>query len=85
MPYDKLIISVTNIFDFLIEYIESEGENNEIIKNSFRNLLLGFKLKKNEFEKTNFDLLNEEKCINILFLKIEPEEKDNKLYLLRKK
>ena len=85
MPYDKLIISVTNIFDFLIEYIESEGENNEIIKNSFRNLLFGFKLKKNEFEKTNFDLLNEEKCINILFLKIEPEEKDNKLYLLRKK
>ena len=46
MPYDKLIISVTNIFDFLIEYIESEGDNNEVIKNSFRNLLFGIKKKK---------------------------------------
>ena len=85
MPYDKLIISVTNIFDFLIEYIESEGENNEIIKNSFKNLLFGIKKKKNEFDKTNLDLLNEEKCINILFIKIEPEENSKKLYLLRRK
>ena len=85
MPYDKLIISVTNIFDFLIEYIESEGENNEKIKNSFRNLLFGIKKKKNEFDKTNIDLLNEEKCINVLFLKLEPEENDKKLYSLRKK
>ena len=85
MPYDKLIISVTNIFDFLIEYIESEGDNNEKIKNSFRNLLFGIKKKKNEFDKTNIDLLNEEKCINVLFLKLEPEENDKKLYLLRKK
>ena len=85
MPYDKLIISVTNILDFLIEYIESEDENNEKIKNSFKNLLFGIKKKKNEFDKTNLDLLNEEKCINVLFLKLEPEEEDKKLYLLRKK
>ena len=85
MPYDKLIISVNNIFDFLIEYIESEGENNEIIKNSFKNLLFGIKKKKNEFEKTNLDLLNEEKSINVLFLKIEPEENSKRLYLLRRK
>ena len=88
MPYDKLIISVTNIFDFLIEYIESEEENNEIIKNSFKNLLFGIKKKKAEFDKTNLDIINEKKCINVLFMKIEIDEenKDNKkLYLLRKK
>ena len=88
MPYDKLIISVTNIFDFLIEYIESEEENNEVIKNSFKNLLFGIKKKKPEFDKTNIDLINEKKCIEVLFMKIEidDENKDNKkLYLLRKK
>jgi hypothetical protein len=51
MPYDKLIITITNIFDFLIEYIESEGQNNEIIKGSFRNLFFGKKIKINDFEK----------------------------------
>ena len=85
MPYDKLIITITNIFDFLIEYIESEGQNNEIIKGSFRNLFFGKKIKINEFDKTNIDLLNEQQCINILFIKIEPDEHNNKLYLLRKK
>ena len=85
MPYDKLIISITNIFDFLIEYIESEGENNKIIKNNFRNLLFGVKKKKNEFDKTNFDLLNEKKCIEVLFYKIKPGDNNTKTYLLRKK
>jgi len=85
MPYDKLIITITNIFDFLIEYIESEGQNNEIIKYSFKNLFFGKRIKKNDFDKTNFDFLNEQQCINILFIKIEPEEHNNKLYLLRKK
>ena len=88
MPYDKLIISVINIFDFLIEYIESEGENNEIIKNSFKNLLFGIRKKKPELDKTNLDLINEKKCIDILFLKVEEPDEDNddkKLYLLRKK
>ena len=80
MPYDKLIITITNIFDFLIEYIESEGQNNEIIKGSFRNLFFGKKIKINDFDKTNIDLLNEQQCINILFIKIEPEEHNNKLY-----
>ena len=85
MPYDKLIITITNIFDFLIEYIESEGENNEIIKYSFRNLLFGKKIKKSEFDKTNFDILNEKQCLDILFVRIEPDDYNKKLYLLRKK
>ena len=88
MPYDKLIISVTNIFDFIIEYIESEGENNETIKNSFKNLLFGMKKKKPEFDKTATDLINEKRCVDILFVKIETPEEDSekkKLYLLRKK
>ena len=46
LPYDKLIISITNIFDFLIEYIESNEGNNEIIKNSLKSLLFGIKSKK---------------------------------------
>ena len=85
MPYDKLMISITNIFDFLIEYIESEGENNEIIKNSFKNLLFGKKSNKPNFEKTNLDLLNEKPFIDSLFTRIEPSDNGKKLYLLRKK
>ena len=85
MPYDKLMISIYNIFDFLIEYIESEGENNEIIKNSFKNLLFGKKSNKASFEKTNLDLLNEKSFIDSLFTRIENHQNGKKLYLLRKK
>ena len=85
MPYDKLIITITNIFDFLIEYIESEGQNNDIIRDSFIYLFFGKKIKKeDDFYKDNIEL-HEQQCINILFIKIEPDEHNNKLYLLRKK
>ena len=46
LPYDKLIIFVTNIIDFIIEYIDSTDYNNDIIRNNLRKLLLGSKIKK---------------------------------------
>ena len=79
------MISISNIFDFLIEYIESEGENNEIIRSSFKNLLFGKKSNKVSFEKTNLDLLNEKSFVDYLFTRIEPNENSTKKYLLRKK
>ena len=85
LPYDKLIISVTNIFDFLIEYIESNEEYNEIIEHNIKILLFGIKCKKNEYDKTNFELLLEEKCIDLLFIKINSDIEEKQLYTLRKK
>ena len=85
LPYDKLIISITNIFDFLIEYIESTEGNNEIIKNCLKTLLFGIKCKKNEYDKSNMELLLEEKCIELLFVKIQTDESNKELYSLRKK
>ena len=32
MPYDKLIILITNLIDFLIEYIETEDDKKKIVK-----------------------------------------------------
>ena len=85
LPYDKLIISITNIFDFLIEYIESTEGNNEIIKNCLKTLFFGIKCKKNEYDKSNMELLLEEKCIELLFVKINTDETNKELYSLRKK
>ena len=89
LPYDKLIISITNIIDFLIEYIESVDDNNDIIHNCFNNLFFGVKCKKDEYEKNNLELLKEEKCINLLFIKKYTDDDDNNnnknIYSLRKK
>ena len=85
LPYDKLIITITNIFDFLIEYIESTEGNDEIIKNCLKNLFFGIKCKKNEYDKTNMELLLEVKCIDLLFVKIYTNENNKEQYYLRKK
>ena len=85
LPYDKLIITITNIFDFLIEYIESNEANDEIIKNCFKNLFFGIKCKKNEYDKNNMELLLEQKCIDLLFVKIYTDENNKDQYYLRKK
>ena len=80
LPYDKLIISITNIFDFLIEYIESNEGNNEIIKNCLNTLLFGIKCKKNQYDKDNTELLLEEKCLELLFVKIYTDDDNKDLY-----
>ena len=46
LPYDKLIIVITNLIDFIIEYIDSTDENNDIIRMNLTKLLLGAKIKK---------------------------------------
>ena len=70
LPYDKLIIYISNAIDFIIEYISSSDENNNIIKLRFQRLLFG----------TNKQL------IKIFFSKISKEElKDNCFAIQRKK
>ena len=44
MPFDKLIVLTTNIIDFLIEYIDSNEENEEFIITSN----IGLKMAGNE-------------------------------------
>ena len=85
LPYDKLIISITNIFDFLIEYIESNEDNDEIIKSFFKTLFFGVRCKKNQYDKNNMELLMEEKCIDLLFVKIYTDDTNKDQYSLRKK
>ena len=85
LPYDKLIISITNIFDFLIEYIESNEDNNEIIQIWLNIFLFGKKCNKNDYDKNNMELLMEEKCIELLFIKINEDDNEKKIYSLRKK
>ena len=85
MPYDKLIILITNLIDFLIEYIETEDDKIKIIYDAMSQLCFGSKDINNlDF---NFRNLDNKSCIDIMFMKIK-EEKSNqneKLYLLRKK
>ena len=51
LPYDKLIIFITNAIDFIIEYILSTDDNNDIIRINLKKLLLGIKPKKDKKKK----------------------------------
>ena len=87
LPYDKLIIFITNIIDFLIEYIASTDDNNDIIRINLRKLLLGTKFKKEK----EYKMIEEKQKIksypylNCFFNKIKPEINNSDSYLLRKK
>ena len=81
MPYDKLIILITNLIDFLIEYIETEDDKKEIIHNNMSSLFFGYK---NNNPESEYSIIDSKAAVNILFMKIK-EEKIDKLYLLRKK
>ena len=83
MPYDKLIILITNLIDFLIEYIETEDDKEKIIHNGMIQLCFGSKENQNNVD-SSYNLIDNKSCIDILFMRIK-EEQNNKLYLLRKK
>lgn len=55
MPYDKLVILTTNFIDFLIEYIETTEDKEDIIKNNMLNLLFGPQVKKKPKEIEDID------------------------------
>ena len=89
LPYDKLIIFLTNIIDFIIEYIASTDDNNDIIRINLKKLLLGTKFKKTS--KREPRIIEEKQKVksypylNCFFTKIKPENNNTDSYLLRKK
>ena len=89
MPYDKLIIFITNLVDFIIEYIYSTDDNNNIIRMNLTKLLLGSKIK-NETKK-DLKTIDEKQIIithpylNCFFTKMKPETSNKDIYILRKK
>ena len=83
MPYDKLIILITNLIDFLIEYIETEDDKKRIIHIGMSHLFFGIKENKN-VESSSYKMIDNKSCIDIIFMRIKNETND-KLYLLRKK
>ena len=90
LPYDKLIIFVTNIIDFIIEYIYSTDDNNDLIRTNFKRFLFGIKLKKpkNEKEPIIIDeniIIKTNAYLNSFFTKVKYEKRNKDIYLLRKK
>ena len=88
MPYDKLIILITNLIDFLIEYIETEEDNKKIVHSGMSQLCFGSKeeIKDNNNNlESPYNLIDNKSCIDIIFMRINEEQNNNKLYLLRKK
>ena len=83
MPYDKLIILITNLIDFLIEYIETEDDKKIIIHNGMTELFFGIKENANNKESP-YKNVDNKSCIDIIFMRINSED-NNKIYLLRKK
>ena len=84
MPYDKLIILVTNLIDFLIEYIETEDDKKEIIHSNMSHLFFGTK---NPNIESPYNMIDYKHCVDIIFMKIKEDKNDsnNIKYLLRKK
>ena len=99
MPYDKLVILTTNFIDFLIEYIETTEDKEDIIKNNMLNLLFGPQVKKkpkeiedidgeNNFKDKEEDIysaIDNKGVIDIYTMKLKEDKKNNKNYFLRKK
>ena len=89
LPYDKLIIFITNIIDFIIEYIDSTDDNSDIIRKNLTKLLLGTKIKdktKKELQTIDeIEIIKTHSYLNCFFTKIKPENSNKNMYLLRKK
>ncbi len=65
LPYDKLIIFISNAIDFIIEYIVSTDNNNLIIELCFKLFFFGVKIK--NIEEYKKEIINSEKfmiCYN---------------------
>ena len=96
LPYDKLIILIPSLINFITEFITSENDySKNIIRTNINNILLGNESNQDNTEKNSQEILNEKEFLYLLFIKIEKNLNDNevdndfinenKLYILRKK
>ena len=88
LPYDKLIIFITNVIDFIIEYISSTEENNVIIKLSLKKLFLGSKkksLKKLGHNNDEAFFVKNSKYLNLLFSKLRNQESNDYNFAIQRK
>ena len=89
MPYDKLIILISNYIDFIIEYISStdENKNNYIIRTFFKKIFLGNKIKNLNNSPINDEsiIIECNPCLKLFFSKIRKEKKENDFAIQRKK
>ena len=89
LPYDKLIILISNYIDFIIEYISStdENKNNYIIRTFFKKIFLGNKIKNLNNSPINDEsiIIECNPCLKLFFSKIRKEKKENDFAIQRKK
>jgi hypothetical protein len=89
LPYDKLIILVSNCIDFIIEYIDSKGKFNDEIKKCLKYLLLNDKilksLMKNEPKNAEVIIKKNNPYLKLFFSEIRKEETNNDFAIQRKK
>ena len=88
LPYDKLIIYISNAIDFIIEYIASTEDNNVIIKLCLRKLLLGSKIKTLKKYNHNYDealLIKNSSYLKLFFSKLRKEEINDPNFAIQRK
>ena len=71
LPYDKLIILSTNLIDFLIEYIHTTNDKEQIINNNFSKFFFGDTNTSSHSTETDneYSLIDYQSVINILTLR----------------
>ena len=87
LPYDKLIIFISNAIDFIIEYISSTKENNNIIKLCFKKLFLGVKIKalSSNYKNDEALIIKNNPYLKLFFTEIKKEYLNNNFAIQRKK
>ena len=86
LAYDKLCILTSNIIDFIIEYIDTKKELNNIIDNNIKSLFFG-KDKDDEIINNDYSNINKKGVFSIFTLKINCRDEnieDGDKYKLRK-
>ena len=89
LPYDKLIILVSNCIDFIIEYIDSKGKFNDEIKKCLKYLLLNDKIlksfMKNESKNAEVIIKKNNPYLKLFFSEMRKAETNNDFAIQRKK
>ena len=89
LPYDKLIILVSNCIDFIIEYIDSTSKYNDNIKKCLSYLLLNDKilksLMKTRSKNAEVIIKKNKPYLKLFFSMIRKEETNNDFAIQRKK
>ena len=90
LPYDKLIIFVSNAIDFIIEYISSTEENDGKIKHYFLKLFLDHKIKpitesRQYNSMTEEILIKKSPYLKLFFSKIPKNKLNNDSFAIQRK